>query len=283
MKYNDYNENIQRGKLDFPMQFYYVDNKHQHYIMPLHWHKELEIIRVLSGSLNLFINNIKYTLHSGDIAFVNCKSLHRAEPIACEYECIVFDLAMMVKKNNEIYSAYINPIIVSNVVISPLLHRDNSKLYLNTDSLFTILKNEPPYYELTIMGTLFSIFEQLYLNSKISQVVTSKKKAGNMGTITELVKWIEHNYTEHITLDSLAEESGLTPNYLCRIFKEYIGKTPIEYVNFIRIENICYEIKWGQKSITEAAMDNGFNDISYFCKVFKKFKGISAKKYVQKI
>lgn len=283
MRYSEYNENIQRGRPDFPIQLYRVDKSHPQYIMPLHWHNELEIIKVFSGTLDLFINNAKYSLLAGDIAFVNCKFLHRAEPFKCKYECIVCDLSMMIKKSNDIYSAYINPIMLSNFVINPIMHYDNSKLYKNINLLFAILENESQYYELSIMGDLFIIFEQLYSSNKISRIITSKRNLGQTGTITELIKWIEHNYKEHITLDLLSKESGFTPNYLCRIFREYTGKTPIEYVNYIRIEKICYEIKWGQKNITEAAMDNGYNDLSYFCKVFKKQKGISAKKYAQEI
>jgi AraC-like DNA-binding protein len=67
--------------------------------------------------------------------------------------------------------------------------------------------------------------------------------------------------------------------YLCKIFKAYTGKTPSQYINSVRIENACTEMKQTDKSITQIALENGFNDISYFCKVFKKHKGISAKKY----
>ena len=98
-----------------------------------------------------------------------------------------------------------------------------------------------------------------------------------------MINWIDNDYKEHITLDLLSKKSGLSPNYICRIFKEYTSKSPIEYVNAVRIENVCRDILLGEKNITEAAMENGFNDISYFCKVFKKHKGISAKEYLQKL
>ena len=109
-----------------------------------------------------------------------------------------------------------------------------------------------------------------------------KKAVSKANIIAEIINWIDANHREHITLERLAQQSGLTPNYICRIFKEYTAKTPIEYVNAVRIENVCRDIALGGKNITEAAMDNGFNDISYFCKVFKKQKGVSAKEYLEK-
>lgn len=283
MKYTElvkYNEKKQRGHSGFPIELYRVDNRNSQYIMPLHWHDELEIIRVNSGNLNLFINNIPYCLSAGDIAIINCKYLHRAEPDNCKYDCIVCDLETMVKTNNDIYVNYIYPIVKGNLVINCLFHTDSTMLYFYLNSIFSLLSNEPERFQLSVLGNLINIIEQLYAENCISQIKMSKKHSSQANIIAELLEWIDNNYTEHINLDMLASKAGITSNYLCRIFKAYTSKTPIEYVNHIRIQNVCNEIEWGQKSITEIALDNGFNDISYFCKVFKKHTGISAKKYL---
>ncbi len=281
MRYMEYNEKKQHGIKDFPIQLYVVGKDHAEYVMPLHWHKELEIIRIVSGKMALYVNNVQYSLNEGDVAFVNCKHLHRSIPFDCKYECIVCDLAMMVKRSSEVYSSYINPIIIGDLTVEPVINKDSSKLYDSINRLFDILENVPRFYELSTMSELFSIFEQLYKRDMIYQTNPSKKTFSQANMIADLVSWIDENHSEHITLELLAKKSGLTPNYLCRIFKEYTSKTPIEYVNSVRIDNICHDIKWGEKSITEAAIDNGYNDISYFCKVFKKHKGVPAKKYLE--
>ena len=53
----------------------------------------------------------------------------------------------------------------------------------------------------------------------------------------------------------------------------------MQYVNEQRIEHACYDIAQKNKSITEAALDNGFNDLSYFAKTFKRYKGISPREF----
>jgi len=279
MKYPEYNEIKQRGRRDFPIQLYRIDSSHPQYVMALHWHKELELVRIISGSFSLFVNNGRIDLTAGDIAFINCRYLHRGEPADCSYECIVFDPEMMVKKSNEVFSSYINPVILGSMVIKSVGHRKDSKLYSAVCRLFDILRDEPGYYELSTMSALFDIFEQLYLEGAVVPSQVSKKLSAQTGMISELVMWIDRNYSEHITLNILAQKAGVTPNYLCRLFKEYTEKTPLEYVNSVRIDNICHEIRWGHKNITEAALDGGYNNMSYFCKVFKKYRGISAKKY----
>ena len=283
MKRSGYNELKQRGIPGFPIQLYEVNGNHPQYIMPLHWHKEIEFVFIHSGQLELFINNQPFYLKEGDIAFINCKHLHRGEPHNCHYECIVCDLNMLVKNNNELCSsAYINPIILSDLTVEPILNPDQSHLYHSVAKLFETMRRRSPFYELATMSALFDVFEKLYCCNRIVRPTQTDKRIDQSRRIADMVMWIDRNYTERITLDMLSKQTGLTPNYICRVFKEYTGKSPIEYVNGVRIKNVCYDIKWGQKNITEAALDNGYDDISYFCKVFKRHTGMSAKEYKRK-
>ena len=279
MKYLDYNEKRQHGEPDFPIKLYLCREGLYRYIMDPHWHKELEIMRILSGEFDIYLNNVHYHLREGDIIFINCKFLHRGTPHNCEYECILCDLDMMSKKNYKIHSLYIDPIISSHSAISPMLGPQDGEIYDKVLNLFLLLQKEEPFYELTTLASLFSIFEALYRNDKIEKISAPKKSFSQANAIAQLIRWIDNNHAEHITLQSLAQKADMTPTYLCKIFKEYTGKTPTEYINTVRIENACHEMRQGSKSITQIAIDNGFNDISYFCKVFKKYKGVPAGNY----
>lgn len=281
--YEEYNETKQHGIPNFPIQLYFVNRHHQRYTMPLHWHKEAEIIRVISGSLDLYINNTLSVLNSGDVVFVNCKQLIRAEPHDCVYECIVFDIEYIAKKSSIIYSDYIYPLLTGSLTVNCLLHKDSSQLYNGFVKLFDTLKTEEPFYRLSVMRNLYTIFEELFTNGYIEQSNLSSRKSKQTAVMLDLLNWIEENYAEAITLEDLASRCMLTQNHFCRTFKTYTGKTPIEYVNFVRIQNVLSEIKLGEKNITRIATDNGFNDMSYFCKVFKKEMGVSAKRYAKSI
>ena len=95
--------------------------------------------------------------------------------------------------------------------------------------------------------------------------------------VTLLLDWIDSNLTEPITLSSLAKKTGLSEKYICRIFKLYTSKTVTDYINERRIERACIEM--ATKSITEAAFASGFNELSYFCKLFKRYKGRTPSEY----
>ena len=68
----------------------------------------------------------------------------------------------------------------------------------------------------------------------------------------------------------------------CRIFKEFTGRTPIDYVNQLRIDQACIDLTLHHKNVTEAALDVGFTDVSYFTKLFKRTKGVTPREYARR-
>ena len=75
--------------------------------------------------------------------------------------------------------------------------------------------------------------------------------------------------------------SGINEKYLCRFFKEFSGYTPTDYVNRMRVERAVSEMTVGGKSITDAAFDSGFNELSYFSRIFKKYIGTTPRDFLR--
>ena len=95
MLYLDYNEKQIHGTKEFPIAFYHVDEKHPRYEMPFHWHKEFEIVKVLSGTFHLMLSGTEIPAHSGESILIPSGVLHGGTPNDCIYECIVFDLDIL--------------------------------------------------------------------------------------------------------------------------------------------------------------------------------------------
>ncbi len=74
------------GSEDFPFGLYLIDGNHPKYEMAFHWHTSVEMIRVMSGSLEITLNNKKYEAKSGDVVFINSEVVHGATPTDCVYE-----------------------------------------------------------------------------------------------------------------------------------------------------------------------------------------------------
>ncbi|HIS78887.1 MAG TPA: helix-turn-helix transcriptional regulator, partial [Candidatus Caccousia stercoris] len=66
----------------------------------------------------------------------------------------------------------------------------------------------------------------------------------------------------------------------CRYFKELTHRTPIDYLNYYRIEVACEQMVYSHRALTEIAYDCGFTDSSYFIKVFRHYKHMSPTQYM---
>lgn len=72
----------------------------------------------------------------------------------------------------------------------------------------------------------------------------------------------------------------MNTNYFCKFFKSLTGTSPIDYLTIYRLECAKKKLKETELSITEVAYDCGFNDSSYFTKVFKKYNNITPTKFL---
>ena len=83
MHYLDYHEQIQHRTGDFPLAYYAVDETFPRYRMPMHWHKESEIIRIRSGSLRLYLDDDALIAEAGDLLTISGGVIHGGEPEYC--------------------------------------------------------------------------------------------------------------------------------------------------------------------------------------------------------
>ena len=100
--------------------------------------------------------------------------------------------------------------------------------------------------------------------------------------LREITAYLDAHYTEEITLDSLAAQFFISKFYLSREFKKEYGITIISYILIKRITNAKEQLRYGDSSIEEIAMQCGISDASYFNKVFRKLEGCTASEYRKK-
>lgn len=279
MKFSEYRENKTHGTPHFPLEYYYVDENNPQYVMPLHWHSEFEVLRVLRGRLVLYLNNEVYDMRAGDVIFIPSGTLHRGEPTDCAYDCAVFDLRIASGYNAAKISELISPIISSDAEVEYICR---AAVECATSLLDTVAEGEP-YFEIKSASLVSDLLFRLYSSGAVRQSHAEDKRISHRRALmTLLIDKIERECTGRITLADLAEIVGMNEKYLCRFFKSFTGQTPIDYINRLRIDRACYEMTVNKMTVTNAAYECGFNELSYFSKIFKKYKGVSPGQYKQR-
>lgn len=115
------------------------------------------------------------------------------------------------------------------------------------------------------------------LESKLTDAPTEKTGKTDK-IIQQIIAWTEKHFTETFTIDHVAEKMFLSKYYFCHYFKKYTGKTYIDYVHELRISRAILMMRQGC-FLTECCFACGFNDLSYFTRVFKKMTGYTPSRY----
>ncbi|MDR1655587.1 MAG: response regulator [Treponema sp.] len=87
--------------------------------------------------------------------------------------------------------------------------------------------------------------------------------------------FIGKNYKENFSLAELASRFSISKSYIGELFKKYAGETIVRFTGMVRLKNACRLLEHLEKPVKEIADETGFNDISYFCRSFRRRFGIT--------
>ena len=280
MKYMNYREEKKHGTFDFPIEFYHVGPTHPRYEMSYHWHIEYEIIRILKGEFLMTIGEEEFLARAGDIIFVKGGLLHGGIPVKCMYECIVFNLDALMT-SSPAGDRLLKKIRDDSIQVLNHFPKPDPELMWIAERMFGQMKIQAEGHELIVIGAFYEFFG--YVLERRHYIITqdiSTNEGRRIEHLKRALEVIENSYPDCITLDDLAKAAGMNSKYFCRYFREMTHRTPIDYLNYYRIEQACFKLATSNSSIADVGMSCGFNDVSYFIKTFKKYKGMTPKKYL---
>lgn len=289
----NYRETAERGDALYPFETYRTNVNLEHKSTPMlcatyHWHPEMEILLIESGKLSITIETQEYIGVSGDIFFINQGLLHTiyAQPGEnTAYNAIVFDLSFLsFQMYDYVQSRYLSPIlsgklkfplkVSSSHKLSPVLYGFLQKILSSNDQHRVHYQFETKLNLLSILMVLFK--EDMFIqdSDRISSI-----SAEQVSQIKSILSYIDSHYQEKMLLDEIAYTCHLSPKYFSRYFKKQFGRSFTEYVNAYRIERSLYMLEGDEYSISDIALQNGFESLSYYVKVFKLVMGMTPGEY----
>jgi len=134
--------------------------------------------------------------------------------------------------------------------------------------------------ELCVAISKFSLYDLDRISSHFA-IFEGQRKHGDQN-ILKIQYFLEKNYNQRITLNQLVDEFNLSKRTLGRKFKEKTGNTIVEYLQRIRIEKAKKLLEATSDRVFEIAMDCGYEDITFFSLIFKKYVGITPNIYRKK-
>ena len=281
MKKLDLIQKETHGTFDFPIAYYLFTPDNHLTNSTLHLHKEVEIIRVTTGELSIFLNNVEFRVTKGDSFIIADAVMHQLVSHEATYEAVFFDPSFLMKKNC-ICSKQIGKMINFRS-ITPALPNDQWEINTALAKLFREMKEKSTGFELATLSALFYLWSEIFRHDLMEDKKTLfHKKEEIFDKFSNVLAYIEETYMNPISLEDMAVITGFTTKYFCKFFRFMTGHSPIDFVNKYRIEIACEYLINSDYHITDITSLCGFNDISYFIKTFRKYQGCAPRSWQRK-
>lgn len=228
-------------------------------VYPLHWHNFFEFEIIVSGEGTHTYNSTIYNVKKGSACMMGYYDFH----------------ALNAATDVVLYCIHFDETIIDNN-LSRFLATSFNKFHCDftdedTQKIENILKR------LDSETTKNEPFSEIMIKNLVSEIVIEmiRKSTDNEPQSAPLAVWqtmayVNANFREHITLESIAEELSFSPNYLGHIFKQQTGSGFNEYLNNMRLKYACNLLTVSDLPVKEIAFESGYSSIEYFMHIFKK-------------
>ena len=230
-----------------------------------HWHEHLELHYILKGECIFYCNQQPLLVKEGSLAIINSNELHEGVSQTKDFHAlvIIFEMRAFSKEIAD-YNVIFNPLIKSDPVIKDLVM-----------SIYNEENEKSQGFKLAIKGKLYELIAYLFRNY-VAQSLSDRENISrikNLSRLNKVLKYIQENYTDIISNKELADMMHVSEFRFCHLFKESVGKSPLNYINEVRLKKAYYLLEQKEMTVAQISSAVGFQDYNNFGRLFRKYYG----------
>ena len=284
-----YREAALHGTPGFPMRVYennfswYSDN-----IIDWHWHPEFEFAAVISGKVCCFINDTMVEAGEGEGFFINSNTMHMERPAGgsdprmvtvCFMPEFIGDCG-----SDLIYRRYVSPFISETALRGMKLSSQvpwQAGILGTVREIYRLSNNREWGYELLCRNLIAGMWYAMAVNLRIESTSNQGEPSPGLSEkrLKDMLSFIHENFRSEITVEDIARSANISKSECFRCFRTLISSKPLTYLNEYRLKKAAELLLNTDMQITEVCFASGFNHISYFGKVFRKYYGVTPKQF----
>ena len=247
---------------------FHINDYYRTYTAP-HWHNSLEILYILEGKEEWCLGeNHHHIIESGDFLVINSREIHSMQMQDSAREMLIQIPYPFLKR----YIPDMDQIRFNFSGLSQSPQKQEEYQHIR-EYLHTISELYPLQSSIYVLRFHSLIFELLFhfLNFFREEISPTEKESTvkYMQRLGHITSYVKEHYAEDITLNQIANEVSLNPDYFTRFFKKYMGMTFLDYVNSIRLERIARDVLETDLSVQELLELHGFTNYKLFMKMYK--------------
>ncbi len=252
-----------------------------------HYHKEMEILLILEGWLEVHVEEETYQLNAGDLLLIGSGQLHRDRTTrnsGLHYVVLQFDPEPYFSENLLPYLkifaqtqsplSQLNYIFAENAVAKKQISDAVLKIYQEMENRRTGYEIAVNILIQTIMLTLLRHDSRRYLKQEISPDLVRLKP---------VLEWVERKSEEKLTVKEACKRANMSYYYFVKFFKQTVGMTFTEYVHYKKVKRAERILLTEDVSITEVGERIGMPNMAHFYKVFRKYNRCSPHEFRKKM
>lgn len=250
-------------------------------IKTAHFHKDIELIMVIEGTMEVLMEEKIYYLSEEDCILINSNCRHRCQihRDACFLRVAISYEEMQKLLGHQIMEFQCNS-VSEEAAKDPAKYeqlksflRKFLNIYFQKEEHQVLMYQNLSYQCISLLVERFLV----YLGDE-ARIALDSDEARYM----EIMNYIETQYGNDISLHDLAQRLHLSVSYLSRYIKNALGCNFIQYLNKVRLEHAVEDLLYSDAVITKIALDNGFSNVAVFNKKFKECYGETPSAYRKK-
>ena len=240
----------------------------------------MEILEVTSGEVSVQIGTALIPAAKGDFLFVPPDTTFRADAVGgtASVRGLAFDAAILEENmesfDSEIFYMFYVQAKNKNTVFSEG-HPTHKSLSAYMREAYEEYIDKDVCYKLPIRACIYKMITLLLRYYCGSRDEEDRMVYHNVLRMRPVLDFIAEHFTEKIYIEKLSDMINVSPDYFTRMFKDSIGKTPIDYINALRINEAMRLLYETDRPMAEIAEAVGFCNANYFHKIFKQYMDVS--------
>lgn len=265
------------GTSEFPFEYYDDDIRayDRHYIA-YHWHSEFEWCVIDHGRADCLIGAKRIALYEGDGIFINSKAIHSfVSEGGALMPNILFSPNLIAADTSAVYSEYVLPVLCAGSAYVVLRKEKEEDILQRLRAVFSLAR-EKTISKIEIQIAVCTLWCDFI--KKTGGCWNGRQDAQGMllqSRMRTMIGYIRENYPEKLTLAEIACSANISKSEALRCFREAIGTTPVKYLIDYRLDRARALLLSTNDTVTQIALQTGFDSVSYFVRIFRKEFGMT--------
>lgn len=236
-----------------------------------HGYSDYQWIITVSGDGEVVVGDETYHLDSNLGIFIPAHIPHSYKKTSKNW------VTHWVTFNGEHIDEIFHMLHLTSIEIIPL--KDSASQLRKLENIFYLATGNYPKNAFKISTLLYSNLEKIY-SLHTNAPLTNVDHKDNLVDI--VLEYIDQYYMMELTINEIAKFIHISPQYLCRLFKQQLKLRPFEYINQVRInKSKSMLLKTPTPKIENVSHAVGFANPSYYTAIFKKVEKITPREFIK--